>query len=126
MIRQMASDEVNEEKDVVRRGDGQGSGTPPQDDPFYDPFDEITRVGNKRGNDGPSTSEPQPKQTITEEQRKRIEENKAKALARKAQREKEQRLAAEQKEAEINSQGSLTDKTAACEITHTVAEETGN
>lgn len=106
-LKSLIPDTIVDDEDVVRRGDS--SNDPPQeidpfDDPFADPFDEVVKAGSKRSNE-PSELEPIAKRkdpvSISDEQRKRMEENKAKALAKKAARLAEkQRL----EEAEKNGQ----------------------
>ena len=57
----------------------------------YDPFDDVIRNHpKKRPNEDPSTPlEPKTKVTITDEQRERMAANRARALAKKAEREAE-------------------------------------
>ena len=55
-------------------------------------LDKVVRA--KRPLEEPSPLEPKPKMSLTDEQRKRMEENKAKALAKKAEREKAKLLEA--------------------------------
>ena len=78
----------NGDEDVVRRGVDEAP--PEEEDPFYDPFDEIVRNSTKRPSEEPSSMEPKEKVTITDEQRKRMEESRARALAKKAEREARQ------------------------------------
>ena len=98
--------DAKEDEDVVRRGDPENAPQEPDpfEDPFYDPFDDAVKVrllifhvscqkifqaGSKRPNE-PSEVEPVAKRkepvSISDEQRKRMEENKARALAKKAAR----------------------------------------
>ena len=78
----------NGDEDVVRRGGGEDA--PQEEDPFYDPFDDIVRNSTKRPSEEPSSMEPKEKITITDDQRKRMEESRARALAKKAEREARQ------------------------------------
>lgn len=98
-----------EDEDVVRRGDPDDFPQEPDpfEDPFYDPFDDAVKAGSKRPNE-PSEIEPVAKRkepvSITDEQRKRMEENKAKALAKKAARLAEkQRMEEEAKAKDVSS-----------------------
>merc|ERR1712168_845776 len=83
--------DAKEDEDVVRRGDPESVPQEPDpfEDPFYDPFDDAVKAGSKRPNE-PSEVEPVAKRkepvSISDEQRKRMEENKARALAKKAAR----------------------------------------
>lgn len=101
--------DTKEDEDVVRRGDPDDVPQEPDpfEDPFYDPFDDAVKAGSKRPNE-PSEIEPVAKRkepvSITDEQRKRMEENKAKALAKKAARLAEkQRLEDEAKAKDVSS-----------------------
>lgn len=101
--------DTKEDEDVVRRGDPDDVPQEPDpfEDPFYDPFYDAVKAGSKRPNE-PSEIEPVAKRkepvSITDEQRKRMEENKAKALAKKAARLAEkQRLEDEAKAKDVSS-----------------------
>ena len=81
---------------VTRRGEDN-----PEDD--YDPFDEVVRE-RKRPNEDPSPLEPKKKISITDEQRLRMEEMKARALAKKAEREAAKKAAEAQSMPEVSSE----------------------
>jgi len=101
--------DAKEDEDVVRRGDPESVPQEPDpfEDPFHDPFDDAVKAGSKRPNE-PSEVEPVAKRkepvSISDEQRKRMEENKARALAKKAARLAEkQRLEEEEAKAKETS-----------------------